>query len=309
MLVSVALVFAALAVLFVGAETLVRAAHRMADGLGVPPLLVGLTVVAYGTSAPELTVSVTAALDGRLDLIIGNALGSNVFNATVVIGVAALAAPLASEERLIRVDLPLGIAVVGLVAVLAGFGGLGRADGVALVLVLVAFTVAMIVGARSGTRAARSPVHAGRLARDVVLVGIGIGLLVVGGGWLVDGSVRLAEGWGASERWIALTLVAGGTSAPELAASLVAALRGRRDLALGNVVGSNLFNLTAVLGSGAALAPIAAPMTLVSLAPDLAAAGVVAIALLSVAATGRRIGRVEGAVLLAAWIVWVVVRA
>ncbi|MEX2501866.1 MAG: calcium/sodium antiporter [Trueperaceae bacterium] len=321
-----------LLVLVVGAEALVRGASGLADRLGVPSLLVGLTVVAYGTSAPELTVSVTAGLEGNGALVLGNVIGSNVFNVAVIIGLAALATPIATASGLLRLDLPLGLAVTGLVVAMAWDGRLGPLEGAVLVAILPIVTTALVVralrarggGAPPGESAGDDPAPddparvdpagdehaaAGGTWRPVVLVVLGLGALIFGADLFVEAAVRLARAVGVSDLWIGLTVVAAGTSLPELGATVAAALRGKRDMALGNVIGSNLFNLTGVLGAGVLVSPLPTSVARDVLVWDLPSALVAAGVLWAFAASGRRIGRGEGAVLLLAYVAWVVFRA
>jgi cation:H+ antiporter len=313
---------AGLVLLGVGAEGLVRGASRLAGRLRVPPLLIGLTIVAYGTSAPETAVSAAGALAGRGDLVLGNALGSNVFNGLAILGAAALVAPLAAQARIVRIDAPLVVAATLAVAALAWDGRLGRLDGSLLLVAGLAYTALI---ARAGLRAARADARheapasdaaerptGGAAAVDVAAVVVGLALLVAGSRLLVDGAVTIARGAGLSELVIGLTVVAAGTSLPELGTSILAAARGQRDVALGNLVGSNLFNLLIVLGVGGTLAPGGLPVPSGVATIDLPIALGVALVCLPVAFTGARIARWEGAVLLGfylAYLAWLLADA
>lgn len=297
--------------LLVGAEILVRGASRLSVTLGVAPLVIGLTVVAYGTSAPELAVSVRAGLAGRAGLAVGNVLGSNLFNVLFILGVSAILTPLDVSRKLIRIDVPILIAVTALVYGLGLDGRLGRFDGLLLVGLAVAYTGFQFVAGRRGDEPHRGAgfqdgdADGPRWPAHVALVLAGLALLVVGSGWLVDGAVALARWMGVSETLIGLTIVAGGTSLPEAATSLVAGLRGERDLATGNVVGSNIFNLLLVLGAAAALAPGGLPVPLHALRFDFPVVLAVAFACLPIFFTGHRIARWEGVLFLAYYAAYV----
>ena len=287
-----------LGLLIAGAELLVRGAAGIAAVAGVSPLLVGLTVVAYGTSAPEMSVSVMSALDGRADLAFGNVVGSNIFNVLFILGLSALLAPLVVARQLVRLDVPLMIAVSALAWLLAGDGVVGRSEGLLLVAGLALYTVAQVWLARRDPKPASSdeaqplkPLPWWQLA---LLVLVGLALLVLGSRWLVDGAVALARTLGLSELIIGLTIVAAGTSLPEVATSVLATLRGQRDIAVGNVVGSNIFNLLGVLGLSAVVAPDGVPVAPPALAFDVPVMLAVALACLPIFFTGHRIHRWEG---------------
>ena len=301
------LILLGLGLLVLGAELLVRGAARLAEAWGVSPLVVGLTVVAFGTSAPELAVSVFAALrgDGGADLALGNVVGSNIFNVLLILGAAAVVAPLAVEQKLVRRDVPLLIGVSALVLGFAMDGRVGRAEGLLLALGIVAYTVHAVVAGRRESAAvaaeyatAFAPAASPRQAPEAGRVVVGLVLLVLGARALVDGASGVARAFGVSELLIGLTVVAGGTSLPELATSVVASLRGQRDIAVGNVVGSCLFNLLAVLGLAAAIAPDGVRVAPGALAFDLPVMLAVAVACLPVFVTGHRIARWEGALFL-----------
>ena len=286
-----------------GAALLVKGAAALALRLGLTPLLVGLTVVAFGTSAPEFTVSVQAALDGLGGVAIGNAVGSNIANVGLILAVAALIKPIETDRGLFRRDLPLMVGVSALAALLLLDGRLGRVEGVGLAAVLVGYVVWSTRQARVDTRA-----EAGAQAEDatprpaalpnLLLVAVGLAGLVVGAQWLVRAAVVLAQAGGVSNAVIGLTVVAIGTSLPELATSSVAALRGESEIAVGNVIGSNLFNLLGVLGGAALAQPLFSPgLRWEDVAVMLVFAGV----LVPMMRTGWRLERWEGAVLLAGY--------
>lgn len=300
-----------LALLLAGAELLVRGASRLAALAGVAPLVIGLTVVAYGTSAPELAVSLRSAFAGQADIALGNVIGSNVFNVLFILGLSALLAPLIVKKQLVRVDVPIMVGVSLVVPLLALDGRIGRLDGVILAVGSVAYTILVLRVGRHSEQEPEvpsvAPVIRNRrnVALSVVFVAVGLGMLVLGARWLVDAAVLIARAAGMSELIIGLTLVAAGTSLPEVATSLVAAVRGERDIAVGNVVGSNIFNLLAVLGGTAALSPAGIPVSRGALTFDLPVMVAVAVACLPIFFTGHRIDRWEGALFLAYYAVYV----
>ena len=247
-----------LALLTVGAEALIRGASGIAGRLGISPLIIGLTVVAFGTSAPELAVSVAAAWSGQPDIVIGNVVGSNVFNVLLVLGLSALITPLAIHSQLIRVDVPLMIGASILTLLFALDGRIGRVDGAVLFVGIIAYIAFQVRQGRRERLAAErrepAPIPLGWWA-DALLVLIGLTVLVLGSRFLVTSAVEIARSLGVSELVIGLTIVAAGTSLPEVATSVVASLRGQRDIAVGNVVGSNVFNLLSVLGLASLVSP------------------------------------------------------
>lgn len=291
---------AGLVVLVAGAELLVRGASRLALVVGVPPLIIGLTVVAYGTSAPELSVTTLATLAGRSDIALGNVVGSNVFNVLFILGLSALILPLRVSRPLVRRDVPLMI-LAGVVFLLMALDGrIGRADGSLLVGGVVLYTIHLIRGGRREMIAAEEeagvkPAHTS-MAGAIVLVVLGLALLVLGAKWLVDGATTVARVLGLSELVIGLTIVAGGTSLPELATSVLATIRGERDLAVGNIVGSNIFNILMILGTAGLLKGVdVAPGALHFDIPFMIA---VSVACLPVFFTFGEINRTEGALFL-----------
>jgi cation:H+ antiporter len=300
-------VLGGLALLVVGAAALVRGAAALAIRLGLTPLVVGLTVVAFGTSAPELVVSVDAALKGVGGIAVGNVVGSNVANVGLILALAAILRPVPTSPALIRRDVPIMIGVTAFVIVMLRDGRIGLVEGAFLVLGLVAYLGFSIYVARSDRRAADAlasevPVAQGPKWLDPVLAVAGLGVLIAGAELMVGGAVALAEDFGVSDALIGLTIVAIGTSLPELATSVVAAVRGEGAIAAGNVVGSNVFNLLGILGVAAVLNPLHAP----GLRPtDMAAMAVFAVVLVPLMLTGRRLVRAEGALLLAAYVSYV----
>lgn len=306
-LAAVAFFLLGLVLLTLGADWLVRGASRLGSAFGISPLVIGLTVVAFGTSAPELAVSLKSALGGQPDLALGNVVGSNIFNVLFILGVSALITPLVVSQQLIRLDVPLMVGASVLVYLLALDGQVGRLEGACLAAGILAYTAFAVVKSRRETAEVRqeydealgAEVKApGGTLRSLLLVAVGLGLLVLGARWLVEGAVTMARLLGVSELVIGLTVVAAGTSLPEVAASIVASLRGERDIAVGNVVGSNLFNLLAVLGCASAVSPEGVRVSSQALAFDLPVMVAVAVACLPIFFTGHRISRGEGALFL-----------
>ena len=299
-----------LTVLTAGAEVLVRGAVGLAAAVRISPLVIGLTVVAFGTSAPELVVSLRAALTGQPEIAIGNVVGSNIFNVLVILGLSALIVPLRVDQQLVRLDVPLLIVASLVVYGMVLNGRLDQLEGGVLAAALVAYTVwlirksrreksAEVLGEYSAEFSEQTPSTPGRMLLFVVSVVAGLGMLVLGADLFVGSAVTIARGWGMSELVIGLTLVAAGTSLPEVATSVVAALKGERDIAVGNVVGSNLFNLMSVLGFTGLFTPGGIPVGAEAIAQDLPVMVLVAVACLPVFLIGHAIERWEGMVLLA----------
>jgi cation:H+ antiporter len=303
-----------LVILIAGAELLVRGASRLAVTVGISPLVVGLTVVAFATSSPELAVSIGAAFSGQADLAVGNVVGSSIFNVLFVLGVSALIGALVVAQPLVRLEVPLLIGVSVLLLVLGLDGLISRWDGLLLSTGFVAYTVFVIRQSRktSGQVEAEYNQEFGQGGRrgprqtliDVGLIVVGLAFLVLGARWLVNGAVSLARVLGLSELIIGLTIVAAGTSLPEVATSVIASIRKERDIAVGNVVGSNLFNILAVLGLTALVAPNGINVPAAALRFDLPFMIAVAIACLPIFFTGYRIARWEGALFLAYFVAY-----
>ncbi len=287
--------------LYGGAEALVRGSAALALRLGLSPLLIGLTVVAFGTSSPELAVSVRASLAGQGDIALGNVVGSNIANVALVLGVCALVCPLRVNAQVVRWDAPILLGCSVLLVALLADGVLSRSEGAALFAGVFGYTALSVLLARreaspsvQGEFAEGLPAAPRRLWAEVFLVSAGLGLLVLGGQLLVSGAVTVARGLGLTEAFIGLTVVAVGTSLPELATSVVAAGRGEADLAVGNVVGSNIFNVLCVSGLASLIHPLAsAGVTRFDLWVMVASAA----AVLPVVWTGYRVSRIEGTLL------------
>ena len=315
MLLSLIAIAAGFALLIWGADRFVDGAAALARNLGVPPLVIGLTIVGMGTSAPELLVSGLAAAQGNPGLGIGNAIGSNITNIGLVLGVTALIAPLSVHSRLLQRELPLLLIAMLFGYVLLADGQLQRIEGLALISGLFLVLIWMVF---SGRRAGRSEAFAGEFelpramstARATLLFLLGLIVLLAGSKALVWGAVDIAERLGVSDLVIGLTIVAIGTSLPELAASIISARRGEPDIALGNVVGSNLFNVLGVLGLPGLLAPGPVPGEVLSRDyPVMLALTVLLFAFAFSLRNGERhINRLEGGLLLAAFIgyeIWI----
>jgi len=292
-----------LVILVLGAESLVRGASRLAATVGVSPLVIGLTVVAFGTSAPELAVSVSSSFSDSADVAIGNVVGSNIFNVLFILGLSAVVAPLIVSQQLVRLDVPLmiGASVVLMLVVLDG--KIGRIDGAALFAGILAYTWFAIQSSRRESRQVAEEYReefgetdrsAGSVLFDLFRVALGLGLLVLGARWFVDGAVEIAEALGVSDLVIGLTIVAAGTSMPELATSVVASIRGERDIAVGNVVGSNLFNILAVLGLSGLVAPDGVAVAETAQRVDIPVMIAVAVACFPIFFTGYVITRWNG---------------
>ncbi|MDO5658210.1 MAG: calcium/sodium antiporter [Paracoccus sp. (in: a-proteobacteria)] len=299
------LIVAGLVLLVLGGEQLVRGAVALALRLGIAPVIVGLTVVAFGTSAPEMIVSVNAALRGSPGIALGNVVGSNIANVLVILGLTALIAPIATQGRGFRSSWFYMVAASVLLIVLCLLGPLHFWHGVVLLAGMALVLSAQIGQARRYGSDDAPEDGAGRIsgARIALLLAVGLVLLPLGARLLVSGATDIARGFGISEAVIGLTLVALGTSLPELAASVVAARRGQSGIALGNVIGSNIFNILAIMGITSFFGPLHVPpeMMRFDLWLMLACAVVIAPFLF----TGRRIGRVAGGALLAAYAIYV----
>lgn len=309
--------------LYFGAEWFVGGASALALALRVPQLLVGLTVVAYGTSAPEVIVGVEAARAGHGDVALGNVIGSNIANIGLILGVAALVRPARVDGALPRRELPVLLASAACVPLVLLDGAVAQWEATALLGVAILYTAGMILAARSASTlaAARADAVATEAAADAAgapgalavrsklragaTAAIGLLVLLVGGNLFVRGAVSIAHGLGMSERLVGLTIVALGTSLPELVTSVIAARRGHSDLAVGNVLGSNIFNVFLCLGAAGLAGSVGAPLG--GAAVDLAALGIMTLLAAIFIRTERTISRLEGAGALAAFIAFTVV--
>jgi len=323
-----------LVLLVAGGELLVRGASGLATRIGMSSLVVGLTVVAFATSAPELAVTLGAVMGGEPGLAVGNVVGSSIANVLMILGSSAIILPLLVKVQLVRIDIPFMAAFSILFLLLAIDGGFSRVDGLILLVLLVLYiAVAIILSRRDGhvddlrgpgasiatasagrvgqtarktgdtmTEAVEDVEARGSIGRDVVLVLIGVVLLVVGANILVKGATGIATAFGVSDLIVGLTVVAIGTSLPELATSIVAVRRGQRDLAVGNVVGSNIFNIGAVAGLAAMISPTGLPVPESALALDIPLMIAASVVLLPLAFTGSVIARWEGGLLVALYV-------
>jgi cation:H+ antiporter len=306
MVTTIMLFVIGLGLLILGAESLVRGASRLAALMGVSPLVIGLTIVAFGTSSPELVVSLQSSIIGQSDIALGNIVGSNIFNVLFILGISAMIAPLTVSQQLVRLDVPIMILVSILTLIFSYSGKISSIEGIIMLLGGVSYTGFLIFQGRKeetefvqqeyireyGTHDQKK--IGGSSAINIVLIAGGLLLLVTGSRWFLNGAVSLARSFGVSEFVIGLTLVAAGTSLPEVATSIVAAIRGERDIAVGNVVGSNIFNILAVLGLSAVFAPGGVNVSSSALHFDIPVMIAVAVACLPIFFTGNVIARWEG---------------
>lgn len=321
-LITLILFLVGLVVLIAGAEVLVGGASRLALSIGIPPLIVGLTVVSIGTSAPELATNIVSSLTGHADIALGNVVGSNTANILLVLGFSALLGPLIVAPQLLRLDVPTMIGLSLLLILMSKDGVINLLDGVMLVLMFVLYTSLMIAigrkeqqvrGARDQRGSAQADARSeqkgsttspSRLATDAGMVVVGVGMLTIGSRWLVDGAVALAHLFGLSELVIGLTIVAVGTSSPELATSVMASLRGQRDIAVGNAIGSNIFNILVVLGVSSIAAPQGIPVLPEAKAYDIPIMAAVAAISFPLLSTGQIIARWEGFLLFGYYLIY-----
>lgn len=298
---------AGLVLLITGAEALVRGASRLAGALGISPLIIGLTVVSFGTSSPELAVSIKSAIAGQADIAVGNVIGSNIFNILFILGLSALVAPLIVSRQLLRLDVPLMIGVSVLALLLGLDGTFSRLEGSLLFAGLFAYIWLLIKQGRVASEELKKE-YAGAITgtdktarawtKDTLFIIGGLVLLVIGAKWLVDSAVTIATYLGVSELVIGLTIIAAGTSLPEVVTSVIASLRGERDIAVGNVVGSNIFNIMCVLGLTSVIAPSGIAISSSVISFDIPIMIAAACICLPIFFTGEIISRREGALLL-----------
>lgn len=315
------LCFAGLALLAVGAELVVRSASRLAVSLGVSPLVLGLTVVSIGTSVPELVVGIVASRQGSGALAVGNIAGTNVFNILFILGLSALLRPLPLHLRVLRLDLPMIIVAAAMMSVMAWDGALTPLDGGVLLGAAVLYTAALIRTSRGERRvveAGFSEMYAVNQAGaatirpwvgDTAMLVAGIGLTVIGADWLVTGAVDIARALDISEAMNGLTIVAIGTSAPELATTIVATLRNERDVAVGNLLGSSIYNVLVILGLVCLVSPGGLPVERQLLLVDIPLMVGVALLCIPVFVSGKRVSRAEGGAFVAvyaAYLLWLV---
>ncbi|HUN23728.1 MAG TPA: calcium/sodium antiporter [Anaerolineales bacterium] len=299
-----------------GGELLVRGASHLAASLGITPLIVGLTVVAFSTSAPELAVTIQSAYADKADIAFGNIVGSSITNILFILGLSATLIPLVVSQKLLWADVPLMIGINGLLYMLALDGQISRVDGLLLVGGIIAYIVFAIRQSRQpeanvqkeyaqeyGIEPAKAKQQWGL---SLLFVGSGVLMLVLGAQWLVDGAVAIAKALGLSELTIGLTIVAVGTSLPEIATSIIASRRGESDIAVGNVVGSNIFNILCVLGVTAVVAPDGVSVARPALYFDLPVLLIASVACLPIFFIGHQINRWEGLLFLGYYVVYIV---
>lgn len=307
-----------------GADWFVGGSSAVARLLHVPSIIIGLTIVAFGTSAPELAVSLTAALSGSNDIAIGNVVGSNFFNLLMVVGICALIKPMQIQENILKKEFPFSI-ICGIVLLILSlnFGQgytIGHMDGLILLAIFVFFVSMQIKSALKAKKASghtimvESPeIKAAELHDDtpdrmmppfmsVLLIIVGLALVVIGGDMVVDSATEIARSLGLSEAFIGLTVVAFGTSLPELVTSIVASKKGENELALGNVIGSNIFNILLIIGASAAITPMNVAFSSII---DLILLTVVSIITLVIAWRGKNINRIEGGIMVAMYLTYV----
>lgn len=307
---------AGLVFLVIGAELLVRGASRLAAALGISPLVIGLTVVAFGTSAPELAVSVKAALANQAGIAVGNVVGSNIFNVLFILGISALIIPLVVSKQLIKFDVPIMIALSFSTLFFALDGSFSRIEGIIWLSGLFVYVGFLVYKSRQDSRQAAAeidpevaellgnPAEKQAWIKNLGFIVVGLVLLVLGSRWLVESAVIFAKYLGVSEVVIGLTIVAAGTSLPEVVTSIIAALRGERDIAVGNVVGSNIFNIMAVLGIASIVAPAGIPVEASTIRFDIPVMIGVALACLPIFFTGQTISRSEGSLFFAYYVAY-----
>jgi cation:H+ antiporter len=314
---SITLLFlGGLVILIMGAELLVRGSSRLAAAAGISPLAIGLTIVAIGTASPEIAVSLQAAASGQGNLTIGNVLGSNIFNILFVLGVSAIVMPIVIAEQLIRIDVPIMIGISVLAFGMSWNGRLDLFEGLILLAGLVGYTIFALRQSRKESdkvlgEYAREFADTERhtlwnTAKNLFFILAGLGLLVLGSRWLVDASIGIAKSIGVSELVIGLTIVAVGTSLPEVATSVIAAIKGESDIAVGNAVGSNIYNLLGVLGISSTVAPGGILVAEQVLQVDFLVVIFVALVCLPIFYIDSRVSRVEGALLLSYYVLYTV---
>ncbi len=307
--------------LIVGADVLVRGASHLATSIGISQLVVGLTIVSFGTSAPELAINIQSSLTGHADIAIGSVVGSNISNILLVLGLSATLGPLVVSSQLLRFDVPLLIGLSFLIFFLAQDGAIGWLDGAILFISVIVYTTWLILQGRKGAQPKPEEEHQGEQEQppaprvgpfrqtwqmDLVFLVVGGAMLTIGANWLVDGAVAMAQLLGLTKLVIGLTIVAVGTSLPELATSAMASLRGHRDIAVGNVIGSNAFNIMLVLGLTGLIAPggVAVPET--ALQADMPIMITVVLLCFPLLFTGRLIERWEGMLLFGYYLSYVI---
>lgn len=296
-------VSAGLAMLYFGAEWLVRGSVVIANKFRISQLVIGLTIVAFGTSTPELAVSISSAMQGISDVALGNVVGSNIVNIGLILGISAFLAPISVARQTVRKEVPIMIGVSLLLLAISIDGQISSIDGLVFAGGIVVFTVFSYKSAKKEDKqdSQEPPLPKKATLKAISLIGIGLGLLTAGAFLTVDNAVKIAQDIGLSERIIGLTLVAVGTSLPELITSVVAARKGHSDLSVGNIIGSNVFNILAILGISASIAGISVSQ---SMWTDYIVMLAFALVLLPIMKTGLKISKFEGLGLVAAYAVY-----
>lgn len=304
---TIILFITGLLLLIAGAELLVKGASGIALNFRISPLVVGLTVVAFGTSSPELAVGIESSLTGKEGITFGTVVGSNIFNILFILGISAVILPLSVSKKLLRMDVPFMITLSVVLLFLSLNGVLSRIEGIILTAGLIIYTTFLIVGSRRSfepVEADQTPVKKKGWILNIFMAVGGLGLLMAGSNWFLDGAVEIARLAGLSEAIIGLTIVAAGTSMPEVVTSIMAALRGEREIAVGNVVGSNVFNILGVLGISALFAAEGIDISDSMIRFDIPVMIAVALACLPIFFTGGIISRKEGALFLGYYIIY-----
>ena len=292
---------------------MVRGGSALAARLGVSPLIIGLTIVAIGTSTPELAVGIDAAIQGNGSLAVGNIAGTNTVNILLILGLSAAIRPLSIRLETLRLDLPMIVLASLMLLAMAWDGLLTRQEGLILVLFAVVFTVAVIHAARREGAIVKAqfahefgaPHHPHRtVMREVLALVSGIAVIVTGADWLVDGAVRLARLWNVSDAFIGLTIVAIGTSAPELVTTVISTIRNERDIAIGNLIGSSVYNILFILGLTCVIPPAGIEVGRHLVQIDIPVMTAVAFACVPVFNTGRRVTRLEGVAFVIAYLLY-----
>lgn len=316
---EVLLLIAGLVVLVIGGEVLVRGAVGLSAAMKISPLVIGMTVVSFGTSAPELLVSLQSALDGNPGIAIGNVVGSNIANLALVLGITVIIFPIVAEKQTKRIDYPMMMLASILFATFALNNMIDRWEGIVFVTILVGFTVFLIRSSRKSEQSKLAEVleedeiDAGEvkdsLSKSVVFLLIGLVCLYFGSEWFVGGASDLAKKFGLTDSVIGVTVVAFGTSAPELVASIMAAIKKQSDISVGNLIGSNIFNVFAVLGVTSVVKPIEVDQEVMNF--DMIWMLAIALSMVLILYLGNKIGRWKGVLLLSAYfayIIWIILR-
>ncbi len=292
-----------------GADWFVDGSAALADRFKIPPVIIGLTIVAMGTSAPETAVSISAALRGSNDIAVANVVGSNIFNLLMVIGISAVISPFAVKKSIMKSEYPLSIAVAAVLLVMCFISKtLSVFDGIILLIIFTAFVFNMIYQAIKSEDSGNGDIKKMPLIRSIIFIVIGLAAIVLGGDVVVDSATEIAKIFGMSEMLIGLTIVAIGTSLPELVTSVVAAVKGQNDIAVGNVIGSNIFNILLVLGLSSAITPISVSMEAIA---DVALLTIVSVIAYFMTLTKYRVTRIEGIIMIlmyAAYTAYIIIR-